>query len=83
LAQATGTTETEIDYLLYDGHGSTRQLIASNGTTVVESYSYDAYGVMLGGNPQTPAATNLLYAGEQFDTDAQQYYLRARYYNLP
>lgn len=26
-------------------------------------------------------ATNLLYAGEQFDVDAQQYYLRARYYN--
>lgn len=25
--------------------------------------------------------TSLLYAGEQFDTSAQQYYLRARYYN--
>jgi RHS repeat-associated protein len=25
--------------------------------------------------------TNMLYTGEQFDTDAQQYYLRARYYN--
>jgi RHS repeat-associated protein len=38
---------------------------------------------MLGGNPTSsaPAATNLLYTGEQFDTDAQQYYLRARYYN--
>jgi len=43
--------------------------------------SYDAYGMMLGGNPSTPAATNLLYTGEQFDTNAQQYYLRARYYN--
>jgi len=30
----------------------------------------------------TPAqATNILYAGEQFDTDALQYYLRERYYN--
>jgi len=28
-----------------------------------------------------PPATNLLYTGEHFDTDAQQYYLRARYYN--
>ena len=27
------------------------------------------------------AGTSLLYAGEQFDTDAQQYYLRARYYD--
>jgi len=41
---------------------------------------------MLGGNPGSPSnpdtpATNLLYAGEQFDIDAQQYYLRARYYD--
>jgi RHS repeat-associated protein len=38
---------------------------------------------MLGGNPTpaAPAATNLLYAGEQFDLDLQNYYLRARYYN--
>ena len=70
-------------YLLYDGHGSTRQLAASDGVTIDDSYSYDAYGVMLGANPTSasPTATNLLYAGEQFDTDAQQYYLRARYYN--
>ena len=31
-------------------------------------------------NPSTPM-TNMLYTGEEFDTDAQQYYLRARYYN--
>jgi len=38
---------------------------------------------MLGGNPtrSNPAATNLLYTGEQFDHDQQQYYLRARWYN--
>jgi RHS repeat-associated protein len=32
-------------------------------------------------NPAQTAATNLLYSGEQFDANAQQYYLRARYYN--
>ena len=33
---------------------------------MVGSCSYDAYGVMLGGNPTvtSPAATNYLYAGE-------------------
>jgi len=38
---------------------------------------------MLGGNPTraNPAATSLLYTGERFDNDAQQYYLRARYYD--
>jgi len=40
----------------------------------------------LGGNPGTPQnpgspATNLLYAGEQFDTNLQMYYNRARYYD--
>jgi RHS repeat-associated protein len=70
-------------YLLYDGHGSTRQLIADNGTTVTASYSYDAYGVMLGTDDTAAenADTSLLYAGEQYDSDLDHYYLRARYYN--
>ncbi len=71
-------------YLLYDGHGSTRQLSDSTGALVAdESYSYDAYGVMLGGNPTSanPADTSMLYAGEQFDTSLQMYYNRARYYD--
>ena len=74
-------------HLLYDGHGSTRQLSlpeeADNRVEISALYSYDAYGVMLGGNPtrEAPAATDLLYIGEQFDIDAQQYYLRVRYYD--
>jgi RHS repeat-associated protein len=62
----------------------TRQLADASGAVNTEdSYSYDAYGVMLGGNPTatSPAATNGLYTGEQFDEHAQHYYLRARYYN--
>ena len=37
----------------------------------------------MGGNPTStsPSATNLLYTGEQWDTDAQNYYNRARWYN--
>jgi RHS repeat-associated protein/fibro-slime domain-containing protein len=82
LAQDSTAEAGDPYYLLYDGHGSTRQLSDNTGALVTnESYSYDAYGVMLGGNPQTRAGTNLLYAGEHFDVDAQQYYLRARYYN--
>lgn len=83
LAQATGNAANAPKYLLYDGHGSTRHLVNNTGATVLKDYSYDAYGVMLGGNPtrEAPAATNLLYSGEQWDTSAQQYYLRARYYD--
>jgi hypothetical protein len=81
LTQATDSGAGQ--HLLYDGHGSARQLIASDGSTVDDSFSYDAYGVMLGGNPGpgSSPATNLLYTGEYFDTDMQQYYLRARWYD--
>ncbi len=77
-------------YLLYDGHGSTRQLVEyDSAVTIVDTYSYDGYGVLLQnesaasqrpGNA-SPQATSLLYAGEFFDTDVQQYYLRARWYD--
>lgn len=76
------TTPHDTEYLLYDGQGSTRQLVRPN-KTVIENYNYDSYGIMLGGNPTAtaPAATKLLYTGEQFDTAVQSYYLRARYYD--
>ncbi len=63
-----------------NAHGSTRQLVASNGTIVNDRFSYDAYGNAHGftsGN----AATKLLYSGEYYDSTAAQYYLRARWYN--
>ena len=71
-----------VRHFLYDGHGSTRQLI-DNNENIINEYSYDAYGVMLGGNPKpgSPPATNLLYTGEHFDTNMQMYNLRARWYN--
>lgn len=74
-----GTTS----HLLYDGHGSTRQLANGNGE-ITDSYAYDAYGKMLGGDPNVTdrkSATDLLYAGEQFDAGLQMEYLRARYYD--
>jgi len=76
----TPDTAAATEYLLYDGHGSTRQL-SDSSSNITDCYSYDAYGVMLGGNPQSASATNLLYAGEHFDVHSQQYYNRARWYN--
>ncbi len=80
LSQSNSSGDT--GYLLYDGHGSTRQLVNNSGV-VSDCFSYDVYGVMLGGNPtrSNPAVTSMLYAGEQWDTSAQMYYLRARYYD--
>jgi RHS repeat-associated protein len=70
--------------LLADGHGSTRQLVAgTSAISVNERYNYDGYGQTLGTTytPSTPPLTKLLYTGQQFDVNMQQYYLRARYYD--
>ena len=68
--------------LMYDGHGSTRLLTDSTGS-ITNRYSYDAYGIMLGGNPTSlqPTTSSLLYSGEAFDVNLQQQYLRARWYD--
>jgi RHS repeat-associated protein len=64
-------------YFIPDGHGSTRALSDSSGTTQ-NTFTYDAYGTLIASNaaPQTV----YLYCGEQFDPDLGVYYLRARYY---
>jgi RHS repeat-associated protein len=73
-----GTTS----HLMYDGHGSTR-LLADTAGVVSNAYDFDAFGIMIGGNPTAtnPAATDLLYSGEQYDCGLQMQYLRARYYD--
>jgi len=52
---------------------------------VEDTYSYDGYGVMLsdisGAEEASNADTSLLYAGEQYDSSADMYYNRARYYD--
>ncbi len=70
------------DYLLYDGHGSTRLLTNSLGS-ITDRYSFDAYGKSLEttyGVTNTPMSS-LLFSGESFDVDLQQQYLRARWYD--
>jgi len=77
------------EYFLTDGHGSVRMLTGETfdpqnpNALVTDRYSFDAYGMMLGGDPntQSSASTDLLYSGEQFDSELGQQYLRARYYD--
>ena len=59
-------------------YGSTRALLDA-AATVVQLYSYDAYGNALGFDPKA-ALTEFLYSGEQFDAKIGQQYLRQRYY---
>ena len=71
-----------VRHFLYDGHGSTRMLTDTAGG-ITSRYDYDAYGIMVGGNPNlaNPAETDMLYSGEQFDRELQMQYLRARFYD--
>jgi RHS repeat-associated protein len=77
LAQASGSTAS---YLLYDGHGSTRQ-VTSNTGGVTSRYNYDGYGITQTGTSTGSAETSMLYCGEQYDSGLGMYNLRARYYN--
>ena len=62
----------------YDGEGHVRTLTDSSGT-ITDSYDYDAFGNVIASTGTTP---NLYrYRGEQFDSDLDLYYLRARWYN--
>lgn len=73
--------DVQVDYLLYDGHGSTRALLDENGDIISgEVYAYDAFGNHLGNFPANPMTT-LLYSGEQTDAATGQQYLRNRYYD--
>ena len=47
--------------------------------TVVKSYIYDAFGVEQ--NPSDSDANPFRYCGEYYDSEIEQIYLRARYYD--
>lgn len=64
------------NYYGCDGHGSVRFLTREIGS-VTDTYTYDAYGQIIGGAASTP--NNYLYGGQQFDSDLELYYIRARY----
>ncbi|MHB1524597.1 MAG: putative Ig domain-containing protein, partial [Candidatus Dormibacteria bacterium] len=65
-------------FYVSDNLGSTRALTNSAGT-VTDTYTYDAYGNLIGG---TQVTTNeFLFTGQQFDGAIGQYFQRARYYD--
>jgi RHS repeat-associated protein len=65
-------------YYLHDQIGSTRLLRSSSGSTVA-SYTYDAYGTMVG---STGSASNPLgYVGAYTDSESGAIYLINRYYD--
>ncbi|MCU7859700.1 MAG: hypothetical protein KZQ86_07680, partial [Candidatus Thiodiazotropha sp. (ex Lucinoma kastoroae)] len=65
-------------YYHYDGLGSTRSLTDSLGN-LTDTYDYGAFGEIL--NQTGSTENDYRFAGEQFDSTLDQYYLRARYYD--
>ena len=63
---------------LLPGHGNITSLTDSSGT-VVKSYTYDAFGVeeSIDSSDTNP----FRYCGEYYDSEIEQIYLRARYYD--
>nr|WP_256446259.1 RHS repeat-associated core domain-containing protein [Hahella sp. HN01] len=68
----------DVSYYVYDGQGSVRSLTSQTGDQT-DSYHYDAFGILLHSEGDTP--NSYLYTGEQYDASLDQYYLRARYYD--
>jgi RHS repeat-associated protein len=62
----------------YDGGGTVRQLTDTAGA-VTDTYTYDAFGVLIGGTGSTANAYR--YRGEQWDASVGMYYLRSRFLN--
>jgi RHS repeat-associated protein len=61
-----------------DGLGSTRSLSDTTGN-VVSTYNYEAFGELL--NSTGGVSNKYLFAGEQYDSNLGDYYLRQRYYD--
>ena len=63
-------------YFMYNGRGDVTRVTGSSGTALSE-YSYDIFG-----NAESAEndGNNIRYAGEYYDSETEQYYLRARYY---
>ncbi|MGI4790080.1 MAG: RHS repeat-associated core domain-containing protein, partial [Janthinobacterium lividum] len=68
-------------YYLYDGLGSTRQLVSTTGAPT-DTWGYSAFGELAAHTPSTGGTVNpFLFNAQQFDTASGNYYLRARYYD--
>ena len=63
-------------YFMYNGRGDVTRVTGSSGTALSE-YSYDIFG---NAESQVGDSNSIRYAGEYYDRETEQYYLRARYY---
>jgi len=75
-------------FYLCDGQGSVRHHSSAGGglygygSPTCNTFAYDAYGQRVDpAQSSSAASTGLFYTGQQWDSKAKMYYLRARYYD--
>lgn len=73
----TMTRASQTYYYFYDGLGSVTDITNATGE-VVESYSYDVYGVP---NHTSTIGNRFYFTGREYDSESGLYYYRARHYN--
>jgi RHS repeat-associated protein len=78
LCQHDGDYSAPRYFYIHDRLGSTRQIINTSGS-VVRYYTYEPFGEVL---EEDGTLTNyMMFTGQYFDTEIDQYYLRARQYD--
>jgi RHS repeat-associated protein len=81
IAQHTGDHEADRYFYLHDRLGSVRQVIDTSGD-VVHLYTYEPFGEVLESDSAQGAPSNaFMFTGQYFDSEIDQYYLRARQYD--
>jgi RHS repeat-associated protein len=65
-------------FYIHDRLGSTRQIINTSGS-VVRYYTYEPFGEVL--EEDGTLSNYIMFTGQYFDTEIDQYYLRARQYD--
>ena len=74
-----GYASAEATYWYFaNSHGDITRVVDSNNATVAK-YDYDEFGELTFEDGQID--NDILYAGEFYDRESENYYLRARYYN--
>jgi len=78
LCRHDGDYSAPLYFYIHDRLGSVRQIINTSGS-VVRYYTYEPFGEVL---EEDGTLTNyMMFTGQYFDTEIDQYYLRARQYD--
>jgi RHS repeat-associated protein len=80
LAQHDGDTSADRYFYLHDRLGSVRLVIDDSGA-VKNTYTYEPFGEMLATECTETTENPFKFTGQYFDSEIEEYYLRARQYN--